>query len=68
MSEAMVDWKVCFSLGRLKGPGTKSRATGSEDGGDWMGCREPRLYFGGWYWYLHERFTSDMLLNSNSRG
>jgi hypothetical protein len=36
----------------LNGPGTKSRATGSEDGGDWMGCNGPRLYLGGWYWYL----------------
>lgn len=48
----MVDWYVCFRRGKLNGPGTKSRAIGSEDGGDWMGCSGPRLYLGGWYWYL----------------
>lgn len=48
----MVDWKVCRNRGRLKGPGTKSRATGSDEGGDCTGCSGPRLYLGGWYWYL----------------
>lgn len=48
----MVESYVCLMRGMLKGPGMKSRATGSEEGGDWIGWRGPRLNFGGWYWYL----------------
>lgn len=40
-SAAIVEWYVCLSRGRLKGPGTKSRATGSDEGGGWTGCRGP---------------------------
>ena len=59
MSEEMVWSKVCFSRGRLKGPGMKLRAMGSERAGDCTGCRGPRSYLGGWYWDLHRRTLGD---------
>lgn len=51
-SDAIVAWYVCRSRLLWKGPGTKSRAVGSDDGGDWIGCSGPRSYLGGWNWYL----------------
>lgn len=48
MSEATVERYVCRRRGRLKGPGTKSRAVGSEEGRGWTGWRGPRSYLGAW--------------------